>query len=118
VAKKQEVSSRKTKSKPAKTIQPSKVANAQVAGGKMTEQNKKTGSAAAGVLRGLSSERIGETAGDVWRVLAERGGQTVAGIKKSIDAPDDVILLALGWLAREDKLVFETSGRSVTVSLR
>jgi hypothetical protein len=117
VAKKQEVSSRKTKAK-SKVVKPSKVANRQVAGGEMTEQNKKTGSPAASVLRGLSSDRIGQTAGDVWRVLAERGGQTVAGVKKSIDAPDDVVLLALGWLAREDKLTFETNGRSVTVSLR
>lgn len=118
MAKKQDVSSRKTKSKPAQAYKPSKVANAQASGGKMTEENKKTGSAAASALRGLSSDRIGETAGDVWRVLADRGSQTVAGIKKSIDAPDDVILLALGWLAREDKLAFETNGRSVTVSLR
>jgi hypothetical protein len=50
--------------------------------------------------------------------LADRGGQTIAGIKKSIDGPDDVTMAALGWLAREDKLDFETNGRTITVSLR
>jgi hypothetical protein len=118
VAKKQEVSSKKTKSAPRTATKPSKVNNRQVAGGQMSEQNKRTASAEAPSQRGLSSEIIGATAGDVWRILSERGSQTVAGLKKSIDAPDDQVLLAIGWLAREDKLVFETNGRTVTISLR
>jgi hypothetical protein len=118
VAKKQEVSSKKTKTAPRGVAKPSKVGNSQVAGGNMNEENKKTGSAEAPKQRGLSTEGIGSTAGDVWRVLSERGGQTLAGIKKSIDASDDQVLLALGWLAREDKLAFETNGRTVTVSLK
>jgi hypothetical protein len=84
----------------------------------MTEENKRTGSLEAPSQRGLSSEMIGNTAGDVWRVLSERGAQTLAGLKKSIDSPDDQVMLAVGWLAREDKLDFETNGRTITVSLR
>ncbi|MCC6493393.1 MAG: winged helix-turn-helix domain-containing protein [Pirellulales bacterium] len=61
---------------------------------------------------------IGQAAGEVWRVLSERGGQTLAGLKKSLDASDDLVLLGIGWLAREDKLAFETNGRTVTVSLK
>lgn len=83
----------------------------------MTEDNKRTGSAAATRTVGLSSELIGLTAGDVWSVLSERGGQSVSGLKKSLDVPEELIMAALGWLAREDKLTFETNGRSVTVSL-
>jgi hypothetical protein len=118
MAKKQEVSSKKTKSAPRAKTRPSKVDNAQVAGGNMTENNKRTGSAEAARQLGLSSDLIGQTAGAVWGVLSDRGGQSLAGLKKSVDASDDVVLLAVGWLAREDKLVFETNGRTVTVSLR
>jgi len=57
-------------------------------------------------------------AGDVWGLLVRDGTLTVAAIKKSIDAPGDVVLAAIGWLAREDKLEFLTQGRSVKVSLR
>jgi hypothetical protein len=48
---------------------------------------------------------------------SDGGSQTIAGLKKAVDAPDEVVLAALGWLARENKLAFETNGRSVTVSL-
>jgi hypothetical protein len=118
VAKKQEVSSKKTKTAPRAKTKPSKTDNAQVAGGNMTEGNKTTGSLEAPSQRGMSNEMIGNTAGEVWRVLSERGGQTLAGLKKSVDAPDDQVMLAVGWLAREEKLEFETNGRTVTVSLR
>lgn len=111
MAKKQEVSPRKPKTAATKAAKGAKPVAGVVA-------EKKPAKAAASDPRGLSTAHIGETAGDVWRILAERGSQTVASLKKSIDAPDDVVLLALGWLAREDKLAFEASGRSVTVSLR
>ncbi|HMO86685.1 MAG TPA: winged helix-turn-helix domain-containing protein [Lacipirellulaceae bacterium] len=56
-------------------------------------------------------------AGDVWHALSTGGGQSVAQLKKSVGAPDELVLAALGWLAREDKLAFDVSGRSVMVSL-
>jgi hypothetical protein len=118
VAKKQEVSSKKTKTAPRAKSRPSKVDNAQVAGGNMTEDNKHTASAEAPRQQGMSPEMIGATAGDIWRVLTDRGGQTLTGLKRSIDASDDQVMLAVGWLAREDKLAFETNGRTITVSLR
>jgi len=68
--------------------------------------------------RFLSNDQIGETAGAVWHVLAEHGGQRLTALKKSIDAPAELVVAAVGWLAREGKLDFATSGRSVKVSLR
>ena len=118
MAKKQEVSAKKTKTAPRAKSKPSKTANAQVAGGNMTEDNKSTASLEAPSQRGFSNEIIGNMAGDIWRILAERGSQTLAGLKKSLNAPDDQVMVAVGWLAREDKLAFETNGRTVTVSLR
>jgi Winged helix-turn-helix domain (DUF2582) len=61
--------------------------------------------------------QIGETAGDIWRALAEKGPLTTARLVKEIDAPRDVVMQALGWLAREHKIDIE-DGRSRTVSLR
>jgi hypothetical protein len=37
---------------------------------------------------------------------------------KEIDAPRDVVMQALGWLAREEKLDIEEDGRTRTVSLK
>jgi hypothetical protein len=68
--------------------------------------------------RAISDEEIGHVAGDVWGLLNQDDGQTLAAIKKSINAPADLTLAAIGWLAREGKLTFSQSGRSVTISLR
>jgi len=68
--------------------------------------------------RSFSHEEIGHTAGELWSYLSNNSAQTLAAIRKSIDASPDLILAALGWLAREDKLEFSNSGRTLKVSLR
>jgi len=60
---------------------------------------------------------IGETAGAIWKALADKGPLTTARLVKEIDAPRDVVMQALGWLAREDKIDIE-DGRTRTISLR
>ena len=62
--------------------------------------------------------QIGETAGAVWKVLSERGPLSTARLVKEIDAPRDVVMQALGWLAREDKVSIEDGSRAKLVSLR
>jgi hypothetical protein len=42
---------------------------------------------------------------------------SVSRLVKEIDAPRDIVMQALGWLAREDKIDIE-DGRSRVVSLR
>jgi winged helix-turn-helix protein DUF2582 len=66
----------------------------------------------------LSDVEIGHVAGDVWGVLARDGEMTIAAIKKAVPASGDSVMAAIGWLAREHKLVFITQGRSVKISLR
>ncbi|HEY1599659.1 MAG TPA: winged helix-turn-helix domain-containing protein [Pirellulales bacterium] len=61
--------------------------------------------------------QIGETAGAIWRAIAEQGPMSVSRLVKEIDAPRDIVMQALGWLAREDKIDIE-DGRSRVVSLR
>lgn len=63
-------------------------------------------------------EQIGQTAGLVWQALHEGGPQSLAKLIKSIDAPRDVVLQAIGWLAREDKIWIEETKRVRTIGLR
>lgn len=62
--------------------------------------------------------QIGEVAGRVWQYLDHEGSCTLTKLVKELDAPRDSIMQAVGWLAREDKLVFDASGRSKTIRLR
>ncbi|MCA9257979.1 MAG: winged helix-turn-helix domain-containing protein [Planctomycetales bacterium] len=64
----------------------------------------------------FQEEAIGMTAGRVWLVLQE-GDQTLSALKKSVDAPSDLVVAAVGWLAREGKLRFEPKGRSMQIGL-
>jgi len=66
----------------------------------------------------IDNEAIGHAAGDVWGALHGQGWRTLAAVKKDVDRPADLTLLAIGWLAREGKLDFAASGRSVKVSLK
>ena len=68
--------------------------------------------------REISPIEIGHAAGEIWALLSSDGEQTLATLKKSVDAPAEIVLAAIGWLAREDKLEFTTSGRTVKISLR
>lgn len=68
--------------------------------------------------RSLSCHDIGEVAGEVWQLLSEGGPQTLASVKKSVKAPADVVAAAIGWLAREDKLGFTLSGKSLKLALK
>ena len=61
---------------------------------------------------------IGQTAGQVWHLLDENGPMSLTRLAKSIDAPRDLVMQAVGWLAREDKINIEDDARSKIVSLR
>ena len=66
----------------------------------------------------FSNDQIGAVAGEIWQRLAKESEQSLAARKKSNSAPADLVMAAIGWLAREGKLHFRTSGRTVKVSLR
>lgn len=44
---------------------------------------------------------IGIAAGDIWHQLDEKGPTTLDGLVRAIGKPRDLILMSLGWLARE-----------------
>lgn len=61
--------------------------------------------------------QIGEAAGQVWKTLAAKGPLSLTKLVKEADVPRELTLQALGWLAREDKLIFE-EGRVKTIGLK
>ncbi|MFP4687415.1 MAG: winged helix-turn-helix domain-containing protein [bacterium] len=61
---------------------------------------------------------IGFEAGDVYRELENSSGKLKAtDLKNSLDLSTSSIYLALGWLAREDKVKVYKKGNSVRVEL-
>ncbi len=64
----------------------------------------------------MIKETIGVNAGLVWQAL-EDGALSIKALKKSTKLKDKELNLALGWLAREDKLVFVEEGEELVVDL-
>ncbi|WP_455622533.1 winged helix-turn-helix domain-containing protein [Parabacteroides sp.] len=63
---------------------------------------------------------IGFNAGKIWQILSKEGHYKAwtseALMKESgLSAPD--FYVAIGWLAREDKLLLETSGEKTHITL-
>lgn len=50
---------------------------------------------------------IGITAGEIWHYLDEHGQVKLSQLTSGIDKPRDVILMSLGWLAREGHVILE-----------
>ena len=63
-------------------------------------------------------EQIGDTAGVLWHYLNDHGPRTVSQLVKDVDAPRDVVMQAVGWLAREGKVSIEEDRGKKTIGLR
>ena len=64
------------------------------------------------------SNTIGDDAGKIWHYLAENGSASVSKIEKETELARNDVQRAIGWLAKEDKLVIEAKGRVETISLK
>ena len=62
-------------------------------------------------------DQIGEAAGQVWRKLDQLGPLSYAKLVKQTNLPRDVVMHALGWLAREEKVSIQETNRGRVVSL-
>ena len=62
--------------------------------------------------------RVGSAAGVIWRYLHGHGDATIRRLKKETKLSGQVLLMAIGWLAREDKLVVTRAGRTLKISLK
>jgi transcription initiation factor IIE alpha subunit len=62
--------------------------------------------------------QIGQTAGMVYRFLEKKGEASTTEILKEVKVPSDVLYMALGWLAREDRIKFDRVRKTLKVSLK
>lgn len=70
-------------------------------------------------------EKIGEAAGIIWQALNDwrslefkNTGMTITQLKKRTNLSGEPLHQGLGWLAREDKIVFSGRGKNIKVSLK
>ena len=61
---------------------------------------------------------IGITAGDIWNYLDKNGSATLTTMTKSIGKSRDLLLMSLGWLAREGHVILEDQGADYKITLR
>ena len=62
-------------------------------------------------------DKVIEIAGKTWRYLGQNGQTNVSQLPKALKEKDEVVLQALGWLAREDKIDYTIKNRRTFVSL-
>ncbi len=62
--------------------------------------------------------QIGETAGAVWKSLDKHGAMSLAKLVERVGGNRDVVMQAIGWLAREDKLDICETSRGRTIALK
>ena len=62
-------------------------------------------------------ESIGAVAGLVWNYIRDHGPVTQSKLSREIDAPRDLVMQSVGWLAREEKIAVEQEGRKKIVTL-
>ena len=63
-------------------------------------------------------QSIGYTAGKVWKLLNEKGEANLNQLKKGVKADPNLVLQAIGWLAREDKLLIKKKDRFIMYALK
>lgn len=64
------------------------------------------------------NEKIGNNAGSVWTVLHAAGERVnVKDLKKRAKLSEKALCMAMGWLARENKLVFFEEEKELFVAL-
>jgi len=61
---------------------------------------------------------IGETAGEIWRLLEREGPLSVSALANKITQPQSTVYMGIGWLAQEGKLVFTETKRGMSISVK
>jgi hypothetical protein len=62
-------------------------------------------------------EIIGETAGKIWKILKDRNDVAITQLPKLASEKPAIVYQALGWLAREDKVVYRADRNKTYVSI-
>jgi hypothetical protein len=61
---------------------------------------------------------IGIVAGDIWHYLDQHKKCLLSELVKGIDKDRNVVLMSLGWLAREGHVILEQEGQDYRITLR
>ena len=61
---------------------------------------------------------IGTAAGVLWKYLNKHGSASVAKLKKEVELTPSMLERAIGWLAREGKIVEVKKGKSSEIQLK
>ncbi|MGC9044092.1 MAG: winged helix-turn-helix domain-containing protein [Myxococcota bacterium] len=61
---------------------------------------------------------IGFTAGDIYNLLKEKGSLTLKEIINNTRVEQTAAAMAVGWLAREDKIEFYQEGKKRLIRLK
>ena len=61
---------------------------------------------------------IGIVAGEIWHDLDSHGGGLFMQIVQRLGRPKELVLMSLGWLAREGHVVVRQEGNDYQVELR
>ena len=65
----------------------------------------------------IASE-VGETAGQVWRELNDGGPHSLSQLKKKLNVKNGKLEMAVGWLAREDKIEILQEKKNLLIRLK
>ncbi len=61
---------------------------------------------------------IGIVAGDIWHYLDGKKNCSLSQLVTAIDKNRNVVLMSLGWLAREGHVIMEPEGEDYRITLR
>ena len=61
---------------------------------------------------------IGIVAGDIWHYLDQQKSATLNELVKGIDKNRNLVLMSLGWLAREGHVIMEDLENDYRITLR
>lgn len=63
-------------------------------------------------------EKIGKIAGEIWKYLGEHQEVTPTELIRELSGTERTVCMAIGWLAREDKIEFKQEGRTSYINLK
>ena len=64
------------------------------------------------------NQEIGILAGKIWHTLDAKGEMSVAALKKAVGSREPAADWAIGWLAREEKIVLGKERNTLKIALR
>ena len=65
----------------------------------------------------MENTRIGLNAGKVWRILNEKGELSVFELCRELGLTFEEVAVAIGWLARENKISFREKDNMLFVKI-